>query len=89
MKSNTTIKTEYAPCGLTAQGKWRPISGLARFATQEHAEHYLEEHKKNCAAHPRYFQGCEQYKIMKHTVITTITEWEDVQPEEDEEDDIR
>ena len=79
MKSNTNIVIEYAPLGLTAQGKWRPIiSALSRFRTQEQAERALEEHKKQCAAHPRYFEGCKEYKIMKRTVISTISEWEDV-----------
>ena len=78
MKSNTNIKTEYAPCGLTTQGRWRRIDPLAIFATQEHAEKALEEHKENCAKHPNIFKGCKEYKVMKRTVITTLTEWEDV-----------
>ena len=73
-----SIRTEeYAPHGLTAQGKWRPIT-LARFRSQEAAERCLEEHKKDCAANPFIFKGCEAYKVMKRTVVTTIGEWEDV-----------
>lgn len=77
MKTRTNITTEYVPCGLTAQGKWRPIT-VARFRSLEAADRALEEHKKDCAANPRIFQGCEAYKIMKRTVVTTISEWEDV-----------
>ena len=88
MKTNTIIKIEYTPCGLTAQGRWRPISALARFSSQKAAERALEEHKKDCAKHPRYFQGCKEYKIMKRTVITTISEWGDVEQEEDNEKQI-
>ena len=77
MNSKTNIATEYTPCGLTAQGKWRPIT-LQRFRSQRAAEVHLEEHKKDCELNPRLFEGCKEYKIMKRTVVTTIGEWEDV-----------
>ena len=78
MKTRTHIETEYAPHGLTAQGMWRPLS-VARYRSQETAERALEEHKKICE-NPRIakFRGCKEYKVMKRTVVTTISEWEDV-----------
>lgn len=76
MKSNTNIRTEYCPMGLTKEGNWRPVT-LGRLASKEQAENYLKEHQADVKRLPNVFTGYEAYKIAKHTVITTITEWED------------
>ena len=77
MKTRTEIQTEYAPCGVLASGKSRPLS-IARYRSKETAERALEEYKGIHAKYPKIDGGCVEYKIMKRTVITTISEWEDV-----------
>lgn len=77
MNTKTNIAIEYAPLGLTAQGRWRPLC-IGRFRSQEPAEKALEEYKANHARLPKIYEGCKEYKVMKRTVITTISEWENV-----------
>lgn len=86
MKTITNIETEYAPCGLTAKGKWRPLtvfssifgSAKAICRSKETAERELEEIKEAHAKNPKIYKGCKDFKIMKRTVVFTISEWEDV-----------
>jgi hypothetical protein len=81
MKTRTEIHTEYVPTAKTANGSWRPIT-VARFRSQKQVERYLEENKITLSAcrkvTPEDFKTGENYKIMKRTVITTISEWEEV-----------
>lgn len=77
MKTRTNIRTEYTIHGLTSKGAWRPVT-LLRFASEAAAEKALEEYKKSCAMNYSIFKDCKEYKIMKRTVVTTISEWEGI-----------
>lgn len=77
MKSRTNIATEYTICGLTTSGAWRPFTAT-RFRSQETAERAMEDYKKDRAEHPFVYANCEDFKVVKRTVVTTIGEWEDV-----------
>lgn len=77
MKTRTNITTEYTPCGLTAQGKWRPLKAFGSKSLEE-AERALEACKEAHAKHPNIYPGCKDFKVMKRTVVTTISELEDV-----------
>lgn len=81
MKSTTHIETEYTPHGKTSSGTWRPVT-MQRFRSQKSAERFLEEYKQHRAAFPKCYESfgiSEEYKIMKRTVITIMSEWEDAQ----------
>jgi DNA-binding XRE family transcriptional regulator len=66
-------ETVYKVFGLTSSGAWRTISpGTFRSLTM--AEIYVEEHQAGAKGHP----GCQDYKIMKRTITSTVTEWADV-----------
>ena len=83
MKSKTHIETEYTPHGKTSSGTWRPVT-MRRFRSLKSASRFLEEYKQDRAAFPMLYESfgiSEEYKIMKRTVITTISEWEDVEAE--------
>lgn len=74
MKSTT--KTEYAPHGLTAQGKWRTLTSQ-RFTSAQLAEARLEEYKQDCKNLPNLYEPYQEYKVMKRTVVITISEWDE------------
>ena len=77
MKSTTTIRTEYAPAGLKADGTWRTI-GLSRYPTPESAEDALTEYKRNSETRPNLWPPYKEYTVRMRTTVTTICEWEDV-----------
>ena len=84
MKTRTNITTEYAPCGLTTRGKWLPLtvfspifgSAQAVCRSKEEAERALEEIKEAHAKNPKIYKGLKDFKVMKCTVVVTISEWE-------------
>lgn len=41
MQSRTIIETEYAPCGLTKEGKWRSFAPLRPYRNHERAKEEL------------------------------------------------
>lgn len=85
MQSRTIIETEYAPCGLTKEGKWRSFApSLRPYRNYERAKEELERCKKKVENNPFYPKDCKEFRVMKRTVITTISEWEDVTPSEEE-----
>ena len=76
MNTKTIIEEEYIPCGLTEGGTWEQFSMYKGF-TKEEADKNLKEfieHLADCAFSEEYLE----YKIMKRTTITTVSEWEDV-----------
>lgn len=85
MKTRTNITTEYAPCGLTTRGKWRPLtvfspifgSAPAVCRSKEEAERTLEEIKETHDKNPKVYKGCKDFKVMKRTVVITISELEE------------
>ena len=72
MKTTTNISTEYAPCRKTASGPWRPIT-ITRYHSKLEAERHIERELSYPHSAP-----AEDYKVMQRTVITTISEWEDL-----------
>lgn len=71
-KTTTTTKTEYTPFELTVRGTWIPFYIKRR--TKEGAERLLKDHirlRKEIGEH------IGEYKIMKRTVVTTVSEWEE------------
>lgn len=78
MKTRTEITTEYAPCLLTKEGRWRPLT-TARYRSELEAERYIEIWKKIPGA-----QG-EKCQVKKRTVVVTIEEWQDITKKEAEQ----
>lgn len=74
MKTKTEITTQYAPFALTSSGKWRKLVPFF-CRSQESAEKDLQLYKE----HP-FVDRYKDYKVMKRTAITTISEWEDIDP---------
>ena len=76
MNTKTEIATEYAPFGLTEKGRWHKL--IPFFCkSQESAEKDLRLYKEQPLTHK-----CKEYKVMKRTTITTISEWEDLKSTE-------
>lgn len=76
MNTKTIIEEEYIPCGLTEGGEWEKFSMYKGFTKEEADENLKEfiEHLADCAFSEEY----SEYKIMKRTTITTVSEWEDI-----------
>ena len=77
MSARTKTRTEYAPMGLTKEGRWRPITS-SRCSTPEAAGVALEGYKAIMEKLYKGKGGPKAYKVMKRTVTITMTEWEDL-----------
>jgi hypothetical protein len=78
MKTSTSIRTEYAPLALKPDGTWRQIHTAAHSAAI--AEAKLKQYQQNAERTPLNYMRYEQYRIGQRTVITTVEEWQEVQP---------
>lgn len=82
MKTATKINTEYMTFAEWPDGRPSPVYCTRTLNNAERAEieknRYMEEVKKNPHLYPKY----QRFTVMKRTVITTVSEWEDV-PEAD------
>ena len=75
-KTKTYTKDEYTIFGSTAKGGWRRLIPLRYFGTREEAQAVLDRHISM-----NLIPRCEAYKIMKRRVISTFSEWEDIDTE--------
>lgn len=79
MNTKTEIATDYAPFRKTKSGKWRKLEPFWFYRSEKLAKMELEKIKEadKIARFPS--EAPSEYKIMKRTVITTISEWEDLE----------
>ena len=71
MKTTTKTVIQYAPFVQHRSGKWCKIQPFTSRSKAE-AEYYIEESKRR-----NPYMGKVKYKVMRRTVTTTATEWED------------
>ena len=73
---STRIKTEFAVMGLKPDGTWRTLGKC--FSNAPSAQAYLGEYAANAGRWPDIFTSYKTYRIVKRTVTTTCTEWEEI-----------